>query len=89
MRTDKPKRIGVIWAPQAKADLRSIDRDTALGILHCLDRYLRSGEGDIQKLKPPEKYCRLRCGNYRLFFDFVNAEAIRIIRVRHRREAYR
>ena len=35
-----PERIAVVWAPEARADLRAIDRQTALAILHCLDRYL-------------------------------------------------
>ena len=29
-----PQRIAVIWAPEARADLRTIDRDTALQILY-------------------------------------------------------
>jgi hypothetical protein len=38
----KPKRIGVIWSPEARADVRAIDRATALDILHCLDRYRKT-----------------------------------------------
>jgi hypothetical protein len=34
------ERIAVTWAPEARADLRSIDRETAIQILHCIDRYL-------------------------------------------------
>jgi hypothetical protein len=33
-----PGRVGIIWSPEARADLRSIDRDIALQILHCVDR---------------------------------------------------
>jgi mRNA-degrading endonuclease RelE of RelBE toxin-antitoxin system len=85
----KPKRIAVIWSPEARADLRAIDRETALDILHCLDRYLRNREGDIKKLKPPRTDFRLRCGDYRLFFDPAGADTIRITGVLNRREAYR
>jgi mRNA-degrading endonuclease RelE of RelBE toxin-antitoxin system len=85
----KPKRIAVIWSPEARADLRAIDRDTALQILHCLDRYLRSREGDVKKLKPPRTDYRLRCGDYRLFFELAGGDTIRVTRVLHRREAYR
>ncbi len=35
-----PKRIAVIWSPEARADIRAVARDTALQILHCLNRYL-------------------------------------------------
>ena len=40
--TESPRRprIAVVWAPEARADLRAIDRATALEILHCVDRYL-------------------------------------------------
>src|SRR5262249_52971877 len=78
----KPKRIGVIWSPEARADLRAIDRETAMDILHCLDRYLKNREGDIKKLKPPRT-------DFRLFFDQVAPDSIHITRVRNRREAYR
>ena len=39
---DAPQRIAVIWSPEARADLRAIDRETALQILYCLDHYLAS-----------------------------------------------
>ncbi len=47
-----PRRIGVLWSPEARADLRAIDRDAALQILYCLDRYLISRTGDVKKLRP-------------------------------------
>jgi hypothetical protein len=34
------QRIGVVWSPEARAELRAIDRETAMQILHCVDRYL-------------------------------------------------
>jgi mRNA-degrading endonuclease RelE of RelBE toxin-antitoxin system len=83
------KRIAVIWSPQACADLRAIDRDTALQILHCLDRYLLHREGDVKNLKPPRTGFRLRCGDYRLFFDLAGSATIHITAVRHRKDAYR
>jgi hypothetical protein len=47
-----PERIAVIWSPEARADLRAIDRETAMQILHCVDRYLASRTVDVKKLKP-------------------------------------
>lgn len=82
-------RIGVIWSPEARADLRAIDRATALEILHGVDRYLANRSGEVKKLKPPLTGFRLRCGDYRVFFDLKNPTAIDITAVRHRREAYR
>jgi mRNA-degrading endonuclease RelE of RelBE toxin-antitoxin system len=84
-----PERIVVIWSPEARADLRAIERETAMQILHCIDRYLASRTGDVKKLKPPLAGFRLRCGDYRVFFDPKNESTIEITGVRNRREAYR
>lgn len=82
-------RIAVIWAPEGRADLRGIDRETAMQILHCIDRYLATRVGDVKSLKTPLAGFRLRCGDYRVFFDPKGENAIEITSVRHRREAYR
>ncbi len=84
-----PGRIAVVWSPEARADLRAIDRETALQILHCIDRYLANHNGDVKKLKPPLTGFRLRCGDYRVFFDPKDETTIEITGVRNRREAYR
>jgi mRNA-degrading endonuclease RelE of RelBE toxin-antitoxin system len=84
-----PERIAIKWSPEARADLRAIDRETAIQILHCIDRYLSNRTGDEKKLKPPETGFRLRCSDYRVFFDHGNETTIEITGVRHRREAYR
>jgi mRNA-degrading endonuclease RelE of RelBE toxin-antitoxin system len=83
------ERIVVIWSPEARADLRAIDRETAMQILYCLDRYLTSRAGDVKKLKPPRTGFRLRCGDYRVFFGQKGETAIEIGGVKNRREAYR
>jgi len=41
---------------------------TALDILHCIDRYITTRNGDVKKLKLPMTGFRLRCGDYRIFF---------------------
>jgi mRNA-degrading endonuclease RelE of RelBE toxin-antitoxin system len=84
-----PERIAVIWSPEARADLRAIDREPAMQILYCVDRYLISRNGDVKKLKPPRTGFRLRCGDYRVFFDLKDDTTIEITGVRNRREAYR
>ncbi len=84
-----PPRIGIIWSPEGRADLRAIDRDTALDILRCLDRYLSIRTGGVKRLKPPQTGFRLRCGDYRVFFDQKEENTIEVTAVRHRREAYR
>lgn len=86
---DVSRRIGVIWSSEAQADLRAIDREPAMQILYCLDRYLSIRNGDVKKLKLPHSGLRLRCGDYRVFFDFKQQSLIEITGVRHRSDAYR
>jgi mRNA-degrading endonuclease RelE of RelBE toxin-antitoxin system len=58
-------------------------------ILHCVDRYLASRIGDVKKLKPPRIGYRMRCSDYRVFFDHKEVNTIEITSVLNRREAYR
>jgi mRNA-degrading endonuclease RelE of RelBE toxin-antitoxin system len=83
-----PQRVGVLWSPEARAQLRAIDRDQALQILYCVSRYLTDRIGDVKKLKLPLTGLRLRCGDYRVFFDRKDNN-IGITAVRHRKDAYR
>jgi mRNA-degrading endonuclease RelE of RelBE toxin-antitoxin system len=83
------ERVAVTWSLEARADPRTIDRETAMQILHCVDRFLASHTGDFKKLGPPQTGFRLRCGDYRVFFDHMNDNALEITGVRNRREAYR
>jgi len=79
----------IAWTDLAKADLRAIDKDTALRILHTLTRYLVSGEGDVKRLQdiePPE--LRLRVGDYRVRF-YDHGDSILVLAIKHRREVYR
>ncbi|MFN9753842.1 MAG: type II toxin-antitoxin system RelE family toxin, partial [bacterium] len=61
----------------------------AMQILYGVDRYLTSRQGDVKKLKPPLAGLRLRCGDYRLFFEFKDPSTLEITGVRHRSAAYR
>jgi mRNA-degrading endonuclease RelE of RelBE toxin-antitoxin system len=90
MRGDPPsQRLTVIWSPEARSDLRAIDRETAVQILHCLDHYLSTRTGDVKKLKPPLYAFRLRCGDYRIFFDLSSDNTVNVLSIRNRRDAYR
>jgi mRNA-degrading endonuclease RelE of RelBE toxin-antitoxin system len=84
-----PQRVAVLWSPEARADLRAIDRHQALQILQCVTRYLANRIGDVKKLKLPLTGFRLRCGDYRVFFDRKDNNKIEITAVRHRKDAYR
>jgi len=84
-----PSRLSIDWSVDARADLRAIDRQIALEVLHCIDRYLVSRHGDVKRLKPSMAGFRLRCGDYRIFFRQVGENGISVTGVRHRRDAYR
>jgi hypothetical protein len=47
-----PEKKVVTWSPDAQAEIRAIDRETAVRILHAIDRYLTTGTGDVIKLQP-------------------------------------
>jgi mRNA-degrading endonuclease RelE of RelBE toxin-antitoxin system len=79
----------IVWTDQARADVRGIDRETAIDLLHRLARFLATEEGDVKRLTdidPPE--LRLRLGDYRIRF-YDHDDWIEVLRVRNRREAYR
>jgi mRNA-degrading endonuclease RelE of RelBE toxin-antitoxin system len=80
----------VLWSSEARADLQAIDRDTALRLLKSLDRFLKTGAGNIKQLEdfePP--LFRLRIGAWRFIYRWHDSGTMEVIRVRNRREAYR
>jgi mRNA interferase RelE/StbE len=79
----------IIWSDEARADVRRIDRATAMRILTAIHRFVESGAGDVKELKGQSGELRLRVGNYRVRFTYDSDDTIRIHAVRHRREAYR
>jgi hypothetical protein len=81
-----PERIALIWSPEARVDVRMIERDNAMQILHY--RFLTNRVGDVKKLKPPRTGFRLQCGDTGC--SSISGEAtIEITGVKNRREAYR
>ena len=79
----------IAWTDQARADVRAIDRQTALDLLHGIARFLATEEGDVKLLKgidPPE--FRLRIGDYRVRFH-DRGDTVEIVHVKHRKDAYR
>jgi plasmid stabilization system protein ParE len=79
----------IVWSDQAKADVRAIEQRSALQILKTLARFAKTEEGNVRQLagvEPPQ--FRLRTQDHRVFFH-VHEDAIEILRVRDRKEAYR
>jgi mRNA-degrading endonuclease RelE of RelBE toxin-antitoxin system len=80
----------VIWSVEARADVRAIDGEIALRLLKSLDRFLSTNSGDVKQLEgyKPALF-RLRVGDWRIFYRNQGGEAIEVVRIRNRREAYR
>jgi mRNA-degrading endonuclease RelE of RelBE toxin-antitoxin system len=79
----------ITWNERARADLRAIDQQTALHLLHALARFAATEEGAVKRLQgiePPE--FRLRVGDYRIRF-YDHSDSLEILRVLNRRDAYR
>jgi mRNA interferase RelE/StbE len=77
-----------LWEPAARADLRKLDRETAMRILLTLTRYGNTGEGDVKMLTDRDGLYRLRVGKWRLFFDLDSSNTVRIHGIDNRGQAY-
>ncbi len=80
----------IIFSDEARADIRAIDRETAMRVLHGLARLVATEAGDIKQLQgyDPPRF-RLRVGDYRILYRRLGDGDLQIIRVLHRGEAYR
>ena len=81
--------MNIVWSERARADIRRLDRETAMRIFAALNRFAETGEGDVKKLQGESDELRLRVGDYRVRFTQQSDDTLRIHSVRHRREAYR
>jgi mRNA-degrading endonuclease RelE of RelBE toxin-antitoxin system len=77
------------WLEVAKADVRALDRATAMNIFDGVLHYARTGGGKVMPLHGDMAGSfRLRLGDYRVLFT-LHDDVMRIFGVRHRSEAYR
>jgi len=80
----------VLWSTEGRADLRAIDRDTALRLLKSLDRFRKTDSGIVKQLEgfdPP--LFRVRIGPWPFIYRKHGDDAIEVVRVRNRKNAYR
>jgi hypothetical protein len=78
----------ILWSTEARADIRAIDRETALRLLKALDRFVKTEAGNVKQLEgfdPP----LFRVGAWRFIYCKAGDNATEIVRVRNRKEAYR
>jgi len=78
----------IVFSRQAREDVGRLDRDTAMRIFAALHRFAQTGVGDIKRLQGETIELRLRVGDYRVRFT-EEPDTVHIIRVLHRKEAYR
>ena len=77
------------WLDEGNADVRRLDRATAMRIFDGVLYYARTGGGDVAPLHGDMAGSfRLRLGDYRVLFALQD-NVMRIFGVRHRSEAYR
>ena len=77
------------WLDEAKADVRRLDRPTAMRIFDGALHYARTGGGNVEPLHGDMTGSfRLRIGDYRVLFALAE-NVMRIFGVRHRSQAYR
>lgn len=79
----------VEWSDTAIEDMASLDKSIARRVKQAVERFAETGAGNIKRpqvIDPAE--FRLRVGDWRVRFH-QDAETMRILRVRNRREAYR
>lgn len=75
----------------AQKDLAEMDAKTQERIKNVLDRFLSHPQTvDLKKLKGSSDMWRLRVGEWRIILRFDRKqEVLYVLRIRHRREAYR
>jgi len=77
------------WLDEARADVRRLDRVTALRIFDGILHYARTGGGNVEPLHGDMAGSfRLRLGDYRVLFT-LGDDRMRIFGIRHRSKAYR
>ena len=78
------------WNRQAEADFARLPCRMQDRVLAALERLADTGQGDIKKLRGRQDQWRLRVGDWRAIITFADrGRIIRVLRVLHRREAYR
>ncbi len=78
------------WTERALKDASRLDRQVKERILDTLDRLAEGSHVDVKKLTGEGEELRLRVGDWRVRFQFHHGSGvIEVLRVNHRREAYR
>jgi mRNA-degrading endonuclease RelE of RelBE toxin-antitoxin system len=81
--------LRIDWSEEARADIRRLDRPTAMRIFEGLLRFARTGKGDLKQLHGDLAVRhRLRIGDYRVFLT-QSPKRLLVHAVQHRSQAFR
>ena len=77
------------FTPEARTQLRAIDRAVALRILESIAHFGEAHSGDAEPMRGEWPGCyRLRVGEYRVIFRYIEA-GLEILTVGHRSDVYK
>jgi mRNA interferase RelE/StbE len=77
------------FRPEARTQLRAIDRAVALRILESIARLGETQSGDVEPMRGEWQGCyRLRVGEYRVIFRYLE-DGLEILTVGHRSDVYK
>ncbi|HEY8175832.1 MAG TPA: type II toxin-antitoxin system RelE/ParE family toxin [Gemmatimonadaceae bacterium] len=81
----------VSFTASAAKDIRALDEDMRRRVGRAIDALADNPRpSGVEKLKGDDNVYRVRVGDYRILYQIADRQLIvLVIRVRHRREAYR
>ena len=80
----------VSFSSRALHDLKQLDRQTRTRIVDAIERHSDTGAGDVKRLQGRGREWRLRVGEWRVLHSYrFEDKVVEVIRVVHRRDAYR
>ncbi len=81
----------IIWKKSALRELYNIRKDAIPRIVVAIESLVKNPfPSGVKKLSGSERIYRLRVGNYRIIYELEqDVLSIHIIRIRHRKDAYR
>ena len=56
--------------------MAALDKGIARRVKQGVERFAETGTGDVKRLEPPLTGFRLRCGDYRVFFDLKDESTV-------------
>jgi mRNA interferase RelE/StbE len=79
------------WKTSALRELKRLDRQMVPRIVRAIESLSADPQPQgVRKLQGSERTYRMRVGDYRVIYDLLESRlVVQIIRVRHRRDAYR